>query len=329
MGVFFLLPLEKYAFEYEKNSSRFGPFAGRRQQDAAQTIEGIYQLTASSLPPTSIYVQQFLPTKSIVNARDLGGYSVQGGRKVKDKALIRAAHLADATDEDLAYLSRVPVTKIMDFRTESEKVERADKIIPGAVLIDLPIDASGKARENMTEKEKKKFSGGKKFDVKKLIVFAAFNEKGQKVAREMYPNLLFDPKCQQQFAAFFQQVLATKDGAVLYHCTQGKDRTGIASALLLAALGAGRETIVADFDATNRVYEKDVRKYIRRVKFWGGKEEEIGVVKAFLGCNTDNFIKALDRIDQEYGSLDAYLKGPIGLIDEDIQLLRERYLEKM
>lgn len=92
-------------------------------------------------------------------------------------------------------------------------------------------------------------------------------------------------------------------------------------------LGASRETIVADFDATNQVYEADVKKYTRRVKFWGGGEEEIGVVKAFLGCNTDNFVKALDRIDREYGSLDAYLKGPIGLTDDDIRVLMERYLE--
>ena len=62
------------------------------------------------------------------------------------------------------------------------------------------------------------------------------------------------------------------------------------------------------------------------MKFWGGKEEEVGVVKAFLGCNTENFIKALDRIDQEFGSLQAYLIGPIGLTDADIQTLRERYL---
>ncbi|MBR5432072.1 MAG: tyrosine-protein phosphatase, partial [Bacteroidales bacterium] len=102
---------------------------------------------------------------------------------------------------------------------------------------------------------------------------------------------------------------------------------GIASALLLAALGASRETIVADFDATNKVYEKDVKKYSRRVKLWGGKEQEIAVVKAFLGCNTENFVKALDTIDQRYGSLEAYIKGPLNLTDDDIRVLRERYLE--
>ena len=278
------------------------------------------------LIPTSVFAQQFLPVKGIVNARDLGGYTMLDGRIVQSGRLLRAAHLADATDEDIRNLERLPVTVVIDFRKEQEKVGKVDREVPGARYVSLPVDPSGNAMATATEEEKKKFSGQKKFDVKKVIVFAAFNKKAQAVAREMYPTLLFDPDCQQQFARFFRLVLETENGAVLFHCTQGKDRTGIASALLLAALGADRETIVADFDATNRVYEKDVRKYSRRVKFWGGKEEEVGVVKAFLGCNTENFIKALDRIDQEFGSLQAYLKGPIGLTDADIQTLRERYL---
>lgn len=285
-----------------------------------------FLLMMALLIPTSVFAQQFLPIKGIVNARDLGGYTMLDGRIVQSGRLLRAAHLADATDEDIRNLERLPVTAIIDFRKEQEKVGKVDREVPGARYTSLPVDPSGNAMATATEEEKKKFSGQKKFDVKKVIVFAAFNKKAQAVAREMYPTLLFDPDCQQQFARFFRLVLETENGAVLFHCTQGKDRTGIASALLLAALGADRETIVADFDATNRVYEKDVRKYSRRVKFLGGKEEEVGVVKAFLGCNTENFIKALDRIDQEFGSLQAYLKGPIGLTDADIQTLRERYL---
>lgn len=285
-------------------------------------------LMMAVLIPTTVFAQQFLPVKGIVNARDLGGYAVQDGRIVREGRLLRAAHLADASDADIRYLEQLPVTVVIDFRKEQEKVGKVDREVPGARYTSLPVDPSGNAMATATEEEKKKFSGQKKFDVRKVIVFAAFNKKAQAVAREMYPTLLFDPDCQRQFARFFRLVLETDHGAVLFHCTQGKDRTGIASALLLAALGADRETIVADFDATNRVYEKDVRKFSRRVRFWGGKEEEVAVVKAFLGCNTENFIKALDRIDQEFGSLQAYLKGPIGLTDADIQTLRERYLAK-
>jgi protein-tyrosine phosphatase len=223
-------------------------------------------------------------------------------------------------------LSDIPVTKVIDFRKLEEKKGMYDKAVPGARYVALPADASGNALAKASEKDKKKYTKGKKFNVKKVILLAAFNERAQDVARQMYPTLLFNPECQKAFAQFFRLVLETENGAVLYHCTQGKDRTGIASALLLAALGADRETIVADFDATNIVYEKDVKKFTRIVKFFGGKEEEVATVKAFMGCSTENFIKALDTLEQQYGSMEAYLKGPIGLTDEDIQILRERYL---
>lgn len=274
---------------------------------------------------STVFAQQFLPVKSIVNARDLGGYTLPDGQKVKDGMLIRSAHLADATNADIACLQGLGTVKVIDFRREEEKVGKADKEIPGALNISLPIDATGAMASNATEEERKKFGGKKRFDIRKLIVMAAFNEKAQTVAREMYPILLFHPDCQKQFAVFMQELVNTPDGAILFHCSQGKDRTGIASALILAALGADRETIVKDFDATNKVYEKDVKKYTRRVKNLGGKEEEIAVVKAFMGANTDNFVKALDTLEARYGSLKGYLMGPMGLSEEDLAVLKARY----
>lgn len=277
------------------------------------------------LASTTLFAQQFLPVKGIVNARDLGGYTLPDGRHVRDGQLIRCAQLADATNSDIAYLQGLGTVKVIDFRLDPEKEGRVDKDIPGAKNISLPINASPSISATASEKDKKKVTKQKKFNVNKVILFAAFNKQAQQVARELYPTLLFHPDCQRQFAAFMRELVDTPEGAVLYHCTQGKDRTGIASALILAALGADRETIVKDFDATNQVYEKDVKKYVRRVKLMGGKEEEIATVKAFLGANTDNFIKALDAIDAQYGSMEAYLKGPMGLSDSDIAILRERY----
>ncbi len=277
------------------------------------------------LASTTLFAQQFLPVKGIVNARDLGGYILPDGRHVKSGQLIRSAQLADATNSDIAYLQGLGTVKVIDFRLDPEKEGRVDKDIPGAKNISLPINASPSLSASSSGKDKKKAAKRKKFNVNKVILFAAFNEQAQQIARDLYPTLLFHPDCQQQFAAFMRELVDTPNGAVLFHCTQGKDRTGIASALILAALGADKETIVKDFDATNKVYEKDVKKYVRRVKFMGGKEAEIATVKAFLGANTDNFIKALDTIDVQYGSLEAYLKGPIGLSDSDIAILKERY----
>ena len=264
---------------------------------------------------TSGLRQQFIPVNGIINARDLGGYIMQDGRRLRDGMLIRSAHLADASDEDLQYLSSIPISKVIDFRKDIEMNGKTDRMVPGAEYIRLEIDASGKIVSQATEDEKRLFTGNKQFDVKKFMVMAAFNPMAQRIAQQMYPNLTNDPECRKQFKQFFRLILDTANGAILYHCTQGKDRTGFASALILAALGADRDTIVADFDATNRVYEEDVRQCCQNVLLMGGKENEIATVKSFLGANTDNFIKALASIDREFSSMEAYLKGPIGLTD--------------
>lgn len=271
-----------------------------------------------------VQAQQFLPVKGIVNARDLGGYVTADGRTVRSGKLIRAASLADATAADLRYLQQVPVTRVIDFRQDFELSGREDRIIDGAEYVRIPINSNGNA---MDDEEALGIKKQKQFNVRKLIMIAAFNKKAQQVARDLYPNMVTLESCQNRFARFLRILVESSDsGAVFFHCTQGKDRTGLASAYILAALGVDRETIIADFDATNAVYAKDVRRLSRRVRFMGGREDELSVVQAFIGANTGNFVKTLDLIDAQYGSMDAYLRDPLGLTDADIEILRTRYL---
>jgi protein-tyrosine phosphatase len=257
----------------------------------------------------------------IVNVRDIGGYQAVDGMKVKKELLIRGTSLATAKDADLAQLAALPVVKVIDFRTDFEKKGKENRALPGADYICLPVQP---VDNDDTPAEMVKL---KSFNISKVIMFAAFNEKAKVIARDMYPLMVTRPRCQRQFAAFLREVVDTSEGAVFFHCTQGKDRTGLAAAYLLSALGVDRDTIIADFDKTNQVYARDVRKYCRRVRFFGGKEEELAVVKAFIGANTENFIKTLDLIDREFGSMDAYLRNVLGLTDADFETLRGRYLK--
>ena len=131
---------------------------------------------------------------------------------------------------------------------------------------------------------------------------------------------------QLQYAAFLSGVLATKEGAVLWHCSQGKDRTGLGAAFLLSCLGASRETIVADFDRSNDFYRDTVARLSAQAHAQGWGQEEDDVIQAFIGVHTGNFIKALDRIDQEFGSLRDYITHQLLFSEEEQQQLRDRYL---
>ena len=275
-----------------------------------------------------VEVWQLLPVKGIVNARDMGGYSIGADMHVRKGMLLRSAHLAGATSADLAFLEGLGLAKVIDFRTEHEKQGVEDKVIRGAEYIELPLDASGSEAAKASDEERNVFTRHKRFDMKKVIMRAAFNDHAKKIAQNLYPTILTYPACMRQMAAFLRLVVDAGDVPILFHCTQGKDRTGIASALLLAALGADKETIVADFDVTNQIYARDVRKFTRRVRMVGGRADEVAVVKSFIGANTENFIRTLDAIEQEYGSLKAYLLGPMNLTESDLPLLRNRYLIK-
>ncbi len=271
----------------------------------------------------TLQAQQYLPVDGIVNARDLGGYQAADGKTVRHGLLLRSASLAEAKEKDLSYLSGIPVGTVVDFRMDFELRGKEDKVIPGARYVRLPVNSSG---IDVTDDDAKELSRHKSFDIRKFIMIAAFNKRAQRIAHEMYPIMVTDEDCQKQFAAFLQMAVHA-DSAILFHCTQGKDRAGLASAYILSALGVDRETIIKDFDATNAIYAKDVKRLSRRVRFFGGKDKEIETVKAFIGANTDNFIKVLDLIDSEYGSMLNYIQGPLGLSDDDILRLKERYLQ--
>ncbi|MBQ9661169.1 MAG: tyrosine-protein phosphatase [Bacteroidales bacterium] len=259
---------------------------------------------------------------SIVNVRDLGGLPAGGGI-IRPGRLLRTAHLAEASDADVRRLAEeYHLRKIFDFRTLSEASAMPDREIPGAEHILLPT----------LDQEAERATGDAVpaetwLDLPRQIVRLSFEERFQRKARELYPSLVLSEFSQLQYAAFLNMILETPDGAVLWHCSQGKDRTGIGAAFLLGAVGADRETIVADFDRSNTEYAPLVQRLCREVEAMGGGEKEKDVVRAFMGVSTKNFCSTLDLIEKEWGSLQGYLNELLGITRTDMQVLQRRYIQ--
>ena len=143
----------------------------------------------------------------------------------------------------------------------------------------------------------------------------------------MYPSLIRSEFSQLQYAAFLRLIVeAPEDGGLLWHCAQGKDRTGWGAAFVMFALGVEREAVIADFDLSNEAYRPIVERLSNDIIQRGGGEAEMAVIQAFMGVSTANFIKTLELIDREYGGMKAYLNDILCLTHEDIQLLRKRFL---
>jgi protein-tyrosine phosphatase len=131
-----------------------------------------------------------------------------------------------------------------------------------------------------------------------------------------------------QYAAFLRLIVeAPEDGGILWHCAQGKDRTGWGAAFLLFALGVDKDTIIADFEISNNAYRPLVERLNRDVMMRGGGEDEMAVIQAFMGVSTANFIRTLGIIDDEFGGMTNYLHNMLFLGSDDLKILRNRFLE--
>lgn len=262
---------------------------------------------------------------SVANARDLGGYVLPDGRRIRRGLLLRGGSLASLSDADRETLTRkYHLSKIFDFRTEREVVASPDRNIPGVGYTWLPaIDPETEKMEDLALPPEAYFN---------LSLYLAdnghaFDASVQRVSRHIYSEMVLNEYTQLQYAAFLQIVATEARGAVYWHCSQGKDRTGLGAAFLLSALGADRRLIMQDFDISNDYYRQDIEANLAKLRTRGEDPEADKVIRTFIGCNVEYFSGALDMIEMKFGTLENYLKGPLCLSDDDIAALRSRYLE--
>ena len=235
-----------------------------------------------------------LPMAGGYNFRDLGGFSGAHGKRVAWGKFIRADGLSDLTDADLAYLSSMPVATLVDFRTEEEVTRWPDKI-PTSIetMLHLPITPG-----NLTAGKHKKYE---EYDSPDEFML------------DMYRHLALDNHVAAAYRAFFARVQAEDGPPLLFHCSAGKDRTGVAAALILFALGVDRETILEDYETSNSCLDGKYASLLRERPDLAGL---LTVKRAFLE-------EALALIEAEYGTIPDYLEN---VLDVDIAALQRRFL---
>lgn len=261
----------------------------------------------------------------IENARELGGLVMQDGRAIREGVLVRSGELSTASDADVALLKkRFALTDVFDFRFELERSRKPDREMEGVTntwLSTLPqaflgAFASGRADSTTVQSA----------SLLEALASYAFHPQAQEMAQKLYPAIVTDTTSQKRYGEFLRGVLEAKGGA-LWHCSQGKDRCGWGSAFVLAALGAGRETIVEDFALSNVSYEKAVEALSAQVVQKGGGEPELAFIRAMVGVSVENFERTLEMIDAQYGSLPAYLEKALGFTAAEQQKMKEKYLK--
>lgn len=258
---------------------------------------------------------------SIPNARELGGLRMSDGRTIRHGILYRTGYLAYASDEDLRRLSEdYKISKVIDLRSTHEITHKPDRPIEGSDYTQIEIiTLNGHLFKGMS----KFFQGDVTFE--EGMSHFVLEPAAKMLCDDFYISFVDAPDCQESFAKFFREVLSA-DGPILWHCTQGKDRTGLSTAFLLHALGADKSTIMYDFNLTNDYYANDIDTLDYMVAKLGGGPEEFACIRTLVGVNSVLFTDALDWIDSKFGGIDAYIKNQLHVSEADIEILKSRYL---
>ncbi|MDM8302856.1 tyrosine-protein phosphatase [Collinsella tanakaei] len=245
--------------------------------------------------------------EGLPNTRDLGGMPAQDGRRIRSHRLLRSGLLARATDTDLVRLrDEYDLRLDIDLRTNEECSERPDPTDAFSSLrfVHLPVFEEPAAGVSRSQTDMDRVRGqmmrGEVGPAQLMIT--------------LYPHMLLDDCGIAAYTTFFREILASTEGAVLWHCTAGKDRCGMASVFIECALGVPWEVIEADYMATNRFYDVAVEDGIPADPFEG-------VDRRYLAA-------AVDAVDREFGGMLAYIERALG-VDADARAeLRARYLEE-
>lgn len=261
----------------------------------------------------------------VANARQLGGYITENGRKVKADVLYRTGMLmtSEITADEMK--DRLRLAKVIDFRTDAEQEDMPDTLTEGIEYI--PIDISPKEYmlaiydkyklpESDVHYEDKNLEEMKKMDYNKC-------------QEEIYRFYALHPAARKGYREFFDVLLQhdPKQGAVLFHCYQGKDRTGIAAVLLLTALGVKEEIIIQDYMMTNTMMRKQIFATLQRARKELCTVDAMRALSRLDGVELAMLETYLGTIEKEYGSVRDYLRIGLELSEADIDKLKELYTE--
>ena len=253
------------------------------------------------------------------NTRDLGGLSAADGRRVLPGKLIRSGALWQLTEADKAKLASVPVTTVVDFRTKKEISEKPDLPIPGAQWTHCPIlpQLTGVTRQLGDDGVPAYF---------RMAIDMGMD--AENWMSGLYLPLVESEYSQTHYRAFLRMLLSQGDGALLYHCTVGKDRVGVGTMLILSALGVSRETILEDYLLTNDYTEEARETVCAEIRQYSDDPATQFAMRAFESVRPRYLETAFSSIDRHFGSTERYLAEVLDFGPDAQSMLRGKFLEK-
>lgn len=240
------------------------------------------------------------------NFRDLGGLKSVDGREMRRETLYRSASLSELTPEHMAAVRNLNIRSVIDFRYNSERETHP-----------TPWQEIGCREYWCWDYEP---PGGRGGLVDLLTGETLTDTAARDLMLRVYPELTYS---NVEALKHLFRTLQSNAGPLLIHCTSGKDRTGIAAALVLAALEVPRDAIHADYLATRRFDILASAAFRRDEPF---PPERIEIIRPIFSVDSAYLDRMFDGIIARDGSLEGFFRNTLDLSASDLAALRERLL---
>ncbi len=249
-----------------------------------------------------------VPLQGSVNFRDLGGYETSDGRRVKWGQVFRSDNLGRLTDRDVSFVQRMGIRMVCDFRTPAEAKKLPDRFPPPEQdrYLHLPIQHGEFDPAGTFERIK---NGDIEWMTEAFMI-------------EGYLRNIDD------FAPVWSTILKSlAEGSrrpLVFHCTGGKDRAGVCTALILLSLGVPEETVIHDHGLSNLYIAAVLEKIYEQIRFHGVDPNQVA---PYFTAPKNAIVAAVRHLRRTYGSAADYLINKAGVDEKVITQLREDLLE--
>lgn len=244
---------------------------------------------------SEIVGERIIPFEGCFNFRDLGGYVNTAGKRVKWGKLYRSSLLSNLTTKDYDTLETMGIKWICDLRSTAEIVAKPSPIFPTIKNRHIPI---GTAKNETSETQKMDIPDDPR-------VY-------EPLMGESYRVFV---QSKDGFREILEYIIDKADLPFLFHCTAGKDRTGVLGALLLKLLDVPEKTILADYELTNQYADAILGEMRGLIEAFSGNTQKIELehFRPMAEARPGYLEIAFDEMRKEYGSVDAYLEKGIGI----------------
>lgn len=250
--------------------------------------------------------RRVLNLDGVLNFRDLGGYPTVDGHTTVWGQVFRADAVSLLTEAGWRSVGGLGIKRIYDLRRQGER-DKSPTLEHGLEheVVHLPIGD----------------------DVVELSMLEFFQQRGldnptdEAFMAEMYREILTD--FSDVFARLFDNLASPSHRPAVFHCTAGKDRTGLAAALLLGVLGVEDEIVLDDYELTNRTRsEQRIAELTPELEAAG---IDVNKVRPYLSAPRQALVDTLAWLESEHEGAEGYLRHS-GVSESNLTILRSELL---